>query len=68
MARLTVIILFTSFLTACAAAPSEADREACIAAGHRIDTAGFDACLQELRQRRFDRRPGATVDEMRQRL
>ena len=65
--RLATLAIALPLLASCATAPSVADRDACLAAGHRVDTAGFEACLQELQRQRFDRQPGATIDEIRRR-
>ncbi|NNG03497.1 MAG: hypothetical protein HKM95_05275 [Inquilinus sp.] len=68
MKRLFALLIFVPILASCTTEPPEADRAACVAAGYRVETPGFAACLQELQRRRFQRRPGDTVDEMRTRL
>ena len=48
--------------------PSQADRDACVQAGHRPGTEAFETCLQERLAARFNRPAGTEVDDLRTRM
>lgn len=53
---------------ATSAEPSQADRDACVNAGHTPGTDAFENCLQELLAQRMQRPEGQQVDEIRTRM
>lgn len=62
------LCLFGAMLGCMSAEPTQADRDACIRAGHAPGTEAFETCLRELLARRFERPTGAEVDELRTRM
>ena len=53
---------------ASSAEPTQADRDACVQAGHAPGTDAYENCLEELLASRMERPTGAQVDEIRTRM
>ncbi len=68
MKRLGCLFLMCAMLGCVDAEPAQADRDACIRAGHAPGTEAFDACLQALLAQKFQRPAVSRVDEMRSRM
>lgn len=68
MKWLGCLCLFCALLGCTAEEPVQADRDACARAGHEPGTEAFEACLQELLIRRFERPAGVEVDDLRTRM
>lgn len=68
MRRLGCLCFLGALLGCAATEPLQADRDACVSEGHRPETEAFDDCLQEHMARRFERAPGAEIDELRLRM
>ena len=65
--RSSIVALFLGLaVLGCASSePTQADRDACLAAGHTQGSDAFEDCLQERLAQRFARPAGAQVDDLR---
>lgn len=68
MTRLAYLCSLMIVVGCTTAVPTQADRDACAAAGHAPETEAFDACLQDMLAGRLERPTAAEIDELRTRM